>query len=212
MANFKGAALAKTPPVNLIRNLAIIAHIDHGKTTLTDNFMGLSGIISNAKAGQQLFTDFHEDEMDRGITINSSTVSFAYTSGHFGETYLINLVDSPGHVDFSGEVAKAMRAADGAILVVDAVEGVMTQTQAVIRQALSNGLKLVLYINKTDRLIQELRLNSGEIGEKIKTLIKGINALLQGMKGPDYRNYFAISKCTLYSKLLLFACHNFSDI
>ena len=117
--------------VPCIRNIAIIAHIDHGKTTLTDNFMSLSGIISAERAGDQLFTDFHSDEMARGITINSSTVSFTYASKVHGSTFLINLIDSPGHVDFSGQVAKAMRAIDGVILVVDAVEGIMTQTEAV---------------------------------------------------------------------------------
>ena len=178
----------------LIRNIAIIAHIDHGKTTLTDNFMGVSKIISNERVGDQMFTDFHADERARGITINSSTVSFTYDSKHHKNTYLINLIDSPGHVDFSGEVVKAMRAIDGVILVVDAVEGIMTQTEAVLRQALNAGVSAVLYINKIDRLISELRLSSAQIGQKINLLVKKINALLVTMKGPAYQNYFSPTK------------------
>ena len=178
----------------LIRNIAIIAHIDHGKTTLTDNFMGVSKIISNERVGDQLFTDFHEDEMARGITINSSTVSFSYDSQLHGSSYLINLIDSPGHVDFSGEVVKAMRAIDGVVLVVDAVQGIMTQTEAVLRQALNTGVGAVLYINKVDRLISELRLTSTQIGQKINALVKKINALLVTMKGQSYANYFSPKK------------------
>ncbi|MEM2782277.1 MAG: GTP-binding protein, partial [Candidatus Hadarchaeales archaeon] len=113
-----------------VRNIGIVAHVDHGKTTLTDSLVAASGIISFELAGEQLFTDFLEIEQQRGITVQTSAVSLVHELED-GE-YLINLLDTPGHVDFTGDVTRALRAIDGVIVVMDAVEGIMPQTETVV--------------------------------------------------------------------------------
>jgi len=140
-----------------IRNIAIVAHVDHGKTTLSDNLIAGAGIISEETAGRQLVMDYDKIEQQRSMTIKAANISLAYNLE--GKDYLINLIDTPGHVDFGGHVTRSMRAVDGVILVVDSVEGVMPQTETVLRQALKERAKPVLFINKIDRLINELKLN-----------------------------------------------------
>jgi len=162
-----------------IRNIGIVAHIDHGKTTLSDNLLAGAGMISKELAGTQLFMDFDEEEQARGITINAANVSMVHE--FLGNEYLINLIDTPGHVDFGGDVTRAMRAVDGAVVVVDAVEGTMPQTETVLRQALKENVKPILFINKVDRLVNELKLDPQAMMGKFVNLINHVNKLIKGM-------------------------------
>ena len=159
-----------------IRNIAIAAHIDHGKTTLTDNLLFGAGMLSEELAGKTLWTDFDKQEQERGITIYASNVSMVHNYNN--DDYLINLIDTPGHVDFGGDVTRAMRAVDGAIVLSCAVEGVMPQTETVIRQALRERVKPVLFINKVDRLIRELKLTPEQMQERFMKIIKEVNQLI----------------------------------
>ncbi|SEO51435.1 elongation factor 2 [Halogranum amylolyticum] len=162
-----------------IRNIAIAAHVDHGKTTLSDNLLAGAGMISDETAGQQLAMDTKEDEQERGITIDAANVSM--THEYEDQNHLINLIDTPGHVDFGGDVTRAMRAVDGALVVVDAVEGAMPQTETVLRQALREGVKPALFINKVDRLINELQEGPQEMQERLFDVISDVNELIRGM-------------------------------
>lgn len=159
-----------------IRDICIAAHIDHGKTTLTDNLLLGAGMLGEEVAGKALWTDFDKQEQERGITIYAANVSMVHE--YEGEEYLINLIDTPGHVDFSGDVTRAMRAVDGAIILVCAVEGVMPQTETVVRQALRERVKPVLFINKVDRLIRELKLTPQAMQERFAKIINDVNRLI----------------------------------
>ena len=166
-----------------VRNIGIVAHVDHGKTTLTDSLVAASGIISFELAGEQLFTDFLDIEQQRGITVQTSAVSLVHTLG--GEEYLINLLDTPGHVDFTGDVTRALRAIDGVVVVMDAVEGVMPQTETVVRQALQERTKPVLFINKVDRLIDELKLPPEAMQARLAKLISQFNEIVRKYAPPE---------------------------
>jgi elongation factor 2 len=159
-----------------IRNIGIAAHIDHGKTTLSDNLLAGCGMMSEELAGKQLVLDYDEQEQDRGITINTASASMVHEFE--GKEYLVNLLDTPGHVDFGGDVTRAMRAVDGCIVVVCAVEGAMPQTETVIRQALREKVKPILFINKVDRLINELRVTPEEMQQRFVKIINKFNELL----------------------------------
>ncbi len=172
---------------DVIRNIGIIAHIDHGKTTLTDNLLAGAGIISKELAGEQLFTDSYYLEQERGITIFAATVSMVYS--YKGEDHLINLIDTPGHVDFGGDVTRALRAVDGAVVVVDAVEGAMPQTETVLRQAMKENVKPVLFINKVDRMINELKVDAQQMQAQLGKIIDKINKLIKGMKKDKYEEW-----------------------
>ncbi|XP_072321106.1 elongation factor-like GTPase 1 [Eucyclogobius newberryi] len=161
-------------PAN-IRNLCILAHVDHGKTTLADCLVANNGIISSRLAGKLRYLDSREDEQLRGITMKSSAISLHFT--HREQEYLLNLIDSPGHVDFSSEVSTAVRLCDGAIVIVDAVEGVCPQTQAVLRQAWLENIPPVLVINKIDRLILELKLTPQEAYTHLQKILEQVNAV-----------------------------------
>ena len=174
-----------------IRNIGIVAHIDHGKTTLTDNLVAGAGMISEDLAGQQLFTDFDKQEQERGITIYSANVSMVHEWG--GKAYLINLIDTPGHVDFGGDVTRAMRAVDGVVVVADAVEGCMPQTETVIRQALKERVRPVLFINKVDRLIKELKLTPEQMSERFRGIIEEVNMLIQKFSEEQYRDEWMVN-------------------
>ena len=162
-----------------IRNIAICAHIDHGKTTFSDNLLSGAGMMSEALAGKARQLDFHDDEAERGITIDSAAVSMVHKVEE--EEYLINLIDTPGHVDFGGDVTRAMRAVDGAIVLICASEGAMPQTETVLRQALREKVKPVLFINKVDRLIKELQLTPQQMQERFVKQIAEINRIIKGL-------------------------------
>ncbi|XP_047140599.1 elongation factor-like GTPase 1 isoform X1 [Hydra vulgaris] len=159
-----------------IRNICILAHVDHGKTTLADCLIASNGIISPKLAGKLRYMDSREDEQQRGITMKSSAISLAYNTNK--QNYLVNLIDSPGHVDFSSEVSTAIRLCDGALIVIDVVEGVCPQTQAVLRQAWLEGIKPCLVINKIDRLITEVKLSPMEAYLQLQKVVEQVNAVM----------------------------------
>ncbi|MEM2110356.1 MAG: elongation factor EF-2 [Candidatus Bathyarchaeia archaeon] len=168
-----------------IRNTSIIAHVDHGKTTLSDSLLAAAGIISEQTAGQKLFLDSWELEQKRQMTVFASNISLAHS--YKGKEYLINLIDTPGHIDFSGAVTRSLRAVDGALVVVDAVEGPMTQTETVLMQALRERVKPLLFINKIDRLIKEIRLTPEAMQSKLAKIIVRINNLIEKYAPPEHK-------------------------
>jgi len=171
-----------------IRNLSVIAHVDHGKSTLTDSLIGKAGIIAEARQGEARFMDTREDEQARSITIKSTCVSLFYErmEGEVGKEkkvpYLINLIDSPGHVDFSSEVTAALRVTDGAMVVVDCVEGVCVQTETVLRQAISERIKPVLFLNKLDRVFLELKCTMEEAYVNFRNSVESVNVIVETYK------------------------------
>jgi len=168
-----------------IRNIGIAAHIDHGKTTFSDNLLAGCGMMSEELAGKQLVLDYEGQEQDRGITINTASASMVHAFE--GKDYLINLLDTPGHVDFGGDVTRAMRAVDGAIVLVCAVEGTMPQTETVIRQAMREKVKPVLFINKVDRLINELKVTPEEMQQRFTKIIAKYNELLDKVLPEEFK-------------------------
>ena len=154
---------------DLVRNLGIIAHIDHGKSTLTDSLLAACGLLAEKIAGEARATDTRDDEQERGITIKTTGISLVHECDQ--KTYLVNLQDTPGHVDFSGEVTSALRVVDGALIVVDAVEGVMVQTEVVTQQALAERVRPVMIINKVDRLITEMRMTPEAAYDQFQKII-----------------------------------------
>jgi len=177
--------------INRIRNIGIAAHIDHGKTTLSDNLIAGAGMMSEELAGKQLVLDYDEQEQARGITINAAAASMVHDVD--GVNYLINLIDTPGHVDFGGDVTRAMRAVDGAVIVVDSVEGPMPQTETVIRQALKEKVKPILFINKVDRLINELKLGPDDMVKRFVKIITEVNRLLKKYAPPEFKNAWQVN-------------------
>jgi elongation factor 2 len=160
-----------------IRNLGILAHIDHGKTTLTDSLLAGTGLLSPQVAGSARVLDYLEEEQKRGITMKTANISMLYRAAN--SSFIINLVDTPGHVDFTGKVTRALRTIDGAVVLVDAVEEVMAQTELVLRQALEERVRPVLFINKVDRLITELKFTEEQIQKKFTRIIGFFNDLIE---------------------------------
>jgi len=178
-----------------IRNMSVIAHVDHGKSTLTDSLVAKAGIIAAAKAGETRATDTRKDEQERCITIKSTAISMFFEmdpkdlsfvkqeihknpEGGNDPGFLINLIDSPGHVDFSSEVTAALRVTDGALVVVDCVSGVCVQTETVLRQAIAERIKPVLFMNKMDRALLELQLEQEELFQTFTRIVENVNVIV----------------------------------
>ncbi|GFU33526.1 elongation factor-like GTPase 1 [Nephila pilipes] len=168
------SALQKNP--KNIRHICILAHVDHGKTTLADSLLASNGIISQKMAGKLRYLDSRKDEQERGITMKSSAVAVHYQKGN--EDYLINVIDSPGHVDFAGEVSTAVRLCDGAIILVDVVEGVCPQTKVALQQAWIGHIRPLLVLNKIDRLILEWKLTPLDAYAHLVQILEQINAVI----------------------------------
>ncbi len=166
-----------------IRSMSICSHVDHGKSTLTDAFVSRAGLMSEEESGTKRFSDGRADEKERGITIKSTGVTMDLIFE--GKPYKINLVDTPGHADFSAEVTSALRITDGAIVVVDAVEGVAVQTETVLRQALMEQVKPILLINKMDRYIFELHITPEEAYTRIISIIDQVNTIIETYQSKD---------------------------
>jgi elongation factor 2 len=171
--------------VDQIRNIGITAHVDHGKTTLSDSLLSAAGLLSEKLAGQVLALDYLDVEQRRQMTVKAANVSLYHE--YKGKPYVINLIDTPGHVDFQSKTLRAFRAIDGAIVVVDAVEGVMTQTEMYLRVALEERVRPVLFINKIDRLIKELRLSPSEIQQRLVQIVKDINTLIANYADKEFQ-------------------------
>jgi ribosome assembly protein 1 len=171
-----------------VRNICVLAHVDHGKTSLTDSLIATNGIISPKMAGKIRYLDSRADEQIRGITMESSAISLYFSMMRRAspdaepkqEEYLVNLIDSPGHIDFSSEVSTASRLCDAAVVLVDAVEGVCSQTVTVLRQVWTEKLRPLLVVNKIDRLITELKMSPTEAYSHLERIIEGVNAVIGG--------------------------------
>ncbi len=174
-----------------IRNFGVIAHVDHGKTTMSDSLLAYSGIIAPSAAGSALAMDFDKEEQQRGITIYQANVTLHFSKDD--KEYVINMIDTPGHVDFSGRVIRSLRAIDGAVVVCDAVEGIMTQTETVTRMALEERVRPVLFINKVDRLIKELRLTPEKMQEQLANVVSNFNQLVETYAESEYREKWKVS-------------------
>ncbi|MBN1803572.1 MAG: GTP-binding protein [Candidatus Lokiarchaeota archaeon] len=177
-----------------LRNIGLVGHIDHGKTTLSDSLLSEAGFLSPELAGEARALDYLEEEQKRGITMKSTNISLYYEESVKGrEPFLINLIDTPGHLDFSGKVTRALRLIDGVIVVVDAVEEIIAQSETVIKQALQEGVRPVLFINKVDRLIRELKLSDEQIRKKYSRIINDFNKLIERYAGEPYNKTWKVS-------------------
>ena len=177
-----------------IRNVATSAHIHHGKTAFTDNLLAAAGMMASKNAGdleEGMTTWQHKDEQERLMTVDAANVSMGHE--YLGKEYLINLIDTPGHVDFGGNVTRAMRAIDGTFVLVCAVEGIMPQTETVLKQALRERVKPVLFINKVDRLIKDLKLTPEQMQERFMKLIQEFNRHIMQIAEPEYKEKWQVN-------------------
>ncbi|MDP2947758.1 MAG: GTP-binding protein, partial [Nanoarchaeota archaeon] len=177
-----------------IRNIATSAHIHHGKTAFTDNLLAAAGKLASKNAGDLdagMQTWQHSDEQERLMTVDAANVSMVHE--YAGTEYLVNLIDTPGHVDFSGNVTRAMRAIDGTVVLVCASEGIMPQTETVLRQALRERVKPVLFINKVDRLIKELKLGPEQMQARFKKIIDSFNVLIAEIAENKFKSKWQVN-------------------
>lgn len=177
-----------------IRNIATSAHIHHGKTAFTDNLLAAAGFMSEASAGELdkgMATWQHADEQERLMTVDSANVSMVHEFN--GEEYLINLIDTPGHIDFGGNVTRAMRAIDGTVVLVCASEGIMPQTETVLKQALRERVKPVLFINKVDRLIKEMQYTPEAMQARFIEIIAEFNKLIEQIAETDFKQKWKVN-------------------
>lgn len=177
-----------------IRNIATSAHIHHGKTAFTDNLLAAAGFMSEAAAGELdkgMATWQHADEQERLMTVDSANVSMVHNFQ--GNDYLINLIDTPGHVDFGGNVTRAMRAIDGTVVLVCASEGIMPQTETVMKQALRERVKPVLFINKVDRLIKEMQYTPEQMQKRFVEIITQFNILIEQIAETDFKQKWKVN-------------------
>src|SRR3989338_7657984 len=177
-----------------IRNICTSAHIHHGKTAFTDNLLAASGQMASKYAGdleKGMETWQHTDEQERLMTVDAANVSMIHD--YDKKEFLINLIDTPGHVDFGGNVTRAMRAVDGTVVLICAVEGVMPQTETVVRQALRERVKPVLFINKMDRLVKELKLSPEKIAERVMALVKQFNDMVDRIAETEFKDKWKVN-------------------
>lgn len=186
-----------------IRNISVIAHVDHGKTSLVDSLISYNNIINPRLAGQIRYMDSLPDEQERCITMKASSISICYNSEKTNENYYINIIDSPGHVDFSSEICTALKVCEGGLLVIDVIEGICSQTISVLRQAFKEKVKLILIFNKIDRLITEIKLNSYEAYNYLNMLLEKVNSIISGL--------IDIELNTIKEKFLLYKTNLNSD-
>ncbi|MFX1451816.1 MAG: GTP-binding protein [Promethearchaeota archaeon] len=184
--------MIKEHPLELRRIFSITAHIDHGKSTACDYLMGRAGLMSSEYEGEKRLTDYDEEEQARGITIFTSVVLLNYD--YEGETYLLEINDTPGHISFTGEVSRALRGSDGAVILVDALEGVMTQTITNIGLSVGNEwCRPVLFINKVDRLIRELKLPPEEIIKRFEEIIAEVNSHIEEVSPEPFKGKWTVA-------------------
>ncbi len=176
--------------VEQVRNIGTLAHVDHGKTTTSDSLLMGAGLLSPKTAGRALALDYVEIEQLRQMTVKAANISLYHEWK--GKPYVINLVDTPGHVDFTGHVTRSLRMMDGGLIVVDAVEGVMTQTETVTRQALAERVRPLLFINKVDRLIRELKLTPKEIQNRFISIVRDFNQLIELYAEPQFKDKWKV--------------------
>ena len=169
-----------------IRNIGIISHIHHGKTCLTDNLAAAAGMMAQQLVGERMLTWIDQQERERLMTIYGATVTMAHQ--YEGQPYLINLMDTPGHVDFGADVTQALRAVDGGVVMVCAVEGIMPQTETVLKQALAERVKPILFINKVDRAIKELKLTPEQLQQRLAKIVVEVNKFIQRNAEPEFKD------------------------
>ncbi len=173
-----------------IRNIGIVAHIHHGKTALTDNLAAKAGLMAEKLAGVKMLTWIDPQEHERLMTIYGATVTMPYE--YEGQPFLVNLFDTPGHVDFGADVTQAMRVVDGGGGFVFAVEGIMPQTETVLKQALAERVKPVLFINKVDRAIKELKLTPEDLMKRLESIVVEVNKFIQGHIEPEFKDKWIV--------------------